>query len=445
MEGDAIATARMVMQLVEAGRFTDVHELFAPAVREMVSADAVRDSWQVLIATQGPITVVGAPVRESAGPSSTIVKFPVTSASGGFAVLVEIDQGGGLHGLQFAPPEAAEPVQPWQLPSYADPATFTEHDVTIDCAPLATPGTLSLPDSPQPAPAVVLLAGSGPADQDATLGRNKILRDLAWGLASRGIAVLRFDKVTYTYRGKLDVTTFTVVDEYVRPAIAAVRLLREHPLVDPARVFVLGHSQGGTMAPRIGAAEPSVAGLIVLAGATQPLHHTLVRQYRYLATLRGPGADPDADPAIQTVTRQCALVDSPDLSPSTPQHLLPLGVPAPYWLDLRSYDPVAVAAELDTPMLIMQGGRDYQVTVADDLIGWQTGLADHRDVTIRIYPADNHLFFTGSGPSTPDEYGPAQHVDDAVVIDIAQWVTSADHDPRDRPSTARHRGIQRNG
>jgi alpha-beta hydrolase superfamily lysophospholipase len=93
-----------------------------------------------------------------------------------------------------------------------------------------------------------LLAGSGPADRDATMGRNKVLKDLAWGLASRGIAVLRFDKVTYTHRGTLDVTDFTVIDEYVRPAVSAVGLLREHPSVDAARVFVLGHSQGGTVA-----------------------------------------------------------------------------------------------------------------------------------------------------------------------------------------------------
>ncbi|MGH3582466.1 MAG: alpha/beta hydrolase family protein, partial [Mycobacterium sp.] len=208
-----------------------------------------------------------------------------------------------------------------------------------------------------------------------------------------------------------------------------------HPLVDATRVFVLGHSQGGTVAPRIAAAEPTVAGLIVLAGSTQSLHHTLARQFRYLAALREPEADVTADPAIQSITRQAALIDSPAFSPSTPAHLLPLGIPAPYWLDLRGYDPVAVAAKLDKPMLIVQGGRDYQVTVADDLVRWQTGLAQHPGVTIRIYDADNHLFFSGSGPSTPAEYEPAQHVDEAVVTDIAHWLTNhGGHDPR--PPTA---------
>jgi dienelactone hydrolase len=83
-----------------------------------------------------------------------------------------------------------------------------------------------------------------------------------------------------------------------------------------------------------------------------------------------------------------------------------------------------VAAALGQPILILQGGRDYQVTVAEDLTGWQAGLARCPDVTIHVYDADNHLFFTGSGPSAPAEYEPAQHVDPAVVADIAAWVTA---------------------
>ena len=101
-----------------------------------------------------------------------------------------------------------------------------------------------------------------------------------------------------------------------------------------------------------------------------------------------------------------------------------VGVPAPYWLDLRGYDPAAAAAALGKPMLIVQGGRDYQVTVADDLSRWQAALAARPDVTIRVYPADNHLFFPGSGPSAPAEYEPAQHMDPAVVADVADWVTA---------------------
>jgi len=117
-------------------------------------------------------------------------------------------------------------------------------------------------------------------------------------------------------------------------------------------------------------------------------------------------------------------VDSPGLSLSTPDSELPFGVPAAYWLDVRGYDPVAVAAMLGKPMLILQGGRDYQVTVADDLAGWETGLAGRPEVTIRVYDADNHLFFPGTGTPTPAEYERAQHVDAAVVADIAGWLAA---------------------
>jgi fermentation-respiration switch protein FrsA (DUF1100 family) len=156
---------------------------------------------------------------------------------------------------------------------------------------------------------------------------------------------------------------------------------------------------------------------------TQAQHWAIVRQFRDLASL-DPETAGASQPAIEVMTEQARLVDSADLTPSTPASKLPFGVPASYWLDLRTYDPIAVAAGLGKPMLILQGGRDYQVTVADDLAGWQAGLGHRPDVTIRVYAPDDHLFFPGDGPSTPAEYEPAQHVDPAVVADIAGWLTS---------------------
>jgi uncharacterized protein len=185
-------------------------------------------------------------------------------------------------------------------------------------------------------------------------------------------------------------------------AVAAVGLLRAHRSVDPARIFVLGHSLGGTVAPRIAAAEPSVAGLVLLAGGAQPLHWVVVRQFRYLASLR-PESEAASGPLIEALTEKARRVERPDLSPLTPADELPLGASASYWLDLRDYDPAALAATLGKPMLILQGGRDYQVTVADDLARWEAALADRPDVTIQVYPELNHLFAPGSGSSSPAE------------------------------------------
>ena len=108
---------------------------------------------------------------------------------------------------------------------------------------------------------------------------------------------------------------------------------------------------------------------------------------------------------------------------TTSAHMLRFDLAGAYWLDLHSYDPVATAAALDRLMLILRGGRDYQVTVEDDLSLWKAGLGHRADVAIRVFDADNHLFFPGAGVSTPAEYTRAQHIDPAVVADIAAWLT----------------------
>jgi uncharacterized protein len=191
-------------------------------------------------------------------------------------------------------------------------------------------------------------------------------------------------------------------------------------------VFLLGHSLGGTVAPRIVAADPSIAGIVVFAGGAAPMHWVIIRQFRYLASLR-PETEAASRPMIETLTEQARLIDSPELTLSTPAERLPFGAPASYRLDLRGYDAAGLAATLGKPMLVLQGGRDYQVTVADDLARWDAALDGRPGVTIRVYPDLNHLFAPGSGPSSPAEYEPAQHVDPTVIDDIARWLTSVDH------------------
>lgn len=206
----------------------------------------------------------------------------------------------------------------WMPPPYAEPSSFSEHEVTVGTGPLAVSGTVSVPRGQAPSPGVVLLAGGGPFDRDETSGPNKPLKDLAWGLASRGAAVLRFDKATYAHPEAAAAPDLTMTQEYVPHAVDAVGLLRNHRSVDPERVFVLGHSMGGKVAPAVAVAEPTVAGLVIMAGDTQPMHHAAVRVVSYLATLV-PDQVPPA--VIETFQRQAALVDSAELTPSTPRRI----------------------------------------------------------------------------------------------------------------------------
>ncbi len=98
-----------------------------------------------------------------------------------------------------------------------------------------------------------------------------------------------------------------------------------------------------------------------------------------------------------------------------------LSAPASYWLDLRGYDPPAAAQALTAPLLILQGERDYQVTM-DNLAAWKRALDGHPNVTFHTYPKLNHLFVAGEGKSLPKEYETPGHVDAAVIEDIAGWI-----------------------
>ncbi|MEV4254801.1 alpha/beta fold hydrolase [Spirillospora sp. NPDC049652] len=285
----------------------------------------------------------------------------------------------------------------WAPPAYADPAALGERDVAV--GPVG--GTLTGPRARARA-GVVLLSGGGPFDRDGTAGPNKPLKDLAWGLAGHGIASVRFDKPA----GQ----AATMADEYVPFAADAVRQLRD--LVE--RVFAVGHSMGGKVAPRV-AETAAVDGLVLLAADAEPMHRAAVRVTRHLASL---------DPAYAEVARQIegqvAALDG--LTPETPPEELPFGLPASYWADLLDYDPVATAGALGLPMFVAQGGRDYQVTVADDLVRWRAALGGRPDVTFKVYEADDHMFFPGSGPSSPADYLRPQHVDPEVVADVAAWL-----------------------
>ncbi len=188
-----------------------------------------------------------------------------------------------------------------------------------------------------------------------------------------------FDKVTHVHGGIASQPGFTMVDEYAPHAIAAVRRLQSEPSVDPGLVFVIGHSGGGgRAAPRVAAAESSIAGIVMLAGDAAPLG---LPPSEPPVTCRLCSLAPDAETHGRHDHPAGGNGGQPDLSPTTSTSDLLFGWSASYWLDLRGFDQVATAAALDKPMLILQGGRDYQVTAEDDLTCWRAGLARPSNVS----------------------------------------------------------------
>ena len=404
------------VDLLVAGNFSAAEAVFDSTMKSKLPESSLRAAWQSVLSQAGPFQKqLGTKVAKVQGYDVANVKCEFQQ--GTLTVRVVFDQAQHVAGLFFLPPESSSAAA-YQPPSYVNQASFKDKEVLFGTQDWMVHGTVTIPAGVGPFPAVVLVHGSGPNDRDETVGPNKPFRDLAWGLASSRIAVLRYEKRTREHGAKWAAAgkDFTVKEESVDDTLSAVQVLRSTERVDPNRIFVLGHSLGATLAPWIGKADSRIAGLIILAGITRPFEDVIVDQYTYLASL-GQASSKD----LAKIQAQAARVKDPQLSSDTPKESLPFSVPAPYWLALRSYNPAEVARGLAQPMLILQGERDYQVTM-QDLDGWKKALSARRNVTIKSYPDLNHLFMEGAGKSRPEEYQKAGHVSRQVITDIAAWI-----------------------
>jgi dienelactone hydrolase len=412
---DAVATAQELVDSLARGDASAAARHFDETMKKGLPEPKIGETWKTVEAQAGAFKRRVSARTERSG-AYTVVLVTCEFAKGPLDVKVVLNAKKEIAGLFFVP---VQPHADWKPPLYAKPDRYREEAVTIGSGDWALPGTLTLPVGEGPFPSLVLVHGSGPNDQDETLGPNKAFRDLAWGLASQGVAVLRYDKRTKVHgsRFKPILESFTVKEETTEDAHLAVALLRARK--DIAKVFVLGHSLGGMLAPRIAREDAKIDGIVVMSGPTRPLEDLVVEQIEYITSLGGGPSD-EQKKGIADLKASVARVKDPALSSKTPSREL-VGLPATYWLDLRDYHPADVAKTLDVPILVLQGERDYQVTLAD-YEGWKKALGERKNATLKLYPRLNHHLMPGDGKPSPADYEVPGHVEPAVVDDVARFV-----------------------
>ncbi len=300
------------------------------------------------------------------------------------------------------------------IPAYIDTSAFSEVDFTMQGEyPLNISMTTARTNEPNPV--VILYSGFSLRDRDESIGDAKPFRDIAWGLASKGIASIRFDSRAFTLGP--DVVANFDLDKYLLDDLSAIiAYVRMEPdLLDTTRIFLAGHALGGFVAPLVARRDSNLAGVILLSAAARPPDETLLESMTDIPG--GPTAHKEIEKDAKDLVRR--LVDR-----KVPPEQILFFAPARVWYDLMDNNGVAAAKQMNKPFLILQGGRDKE-TAASDFAIWEKTLSGRKNVQFKLYDGLNHWYQPASDSVTIGVTKPPENaapVDETVIDNIAAWI-----------------------
>lgn len=398
------------IQTLADGNIRGFYNLFDDDMKKNRSEQDLQTAWNKLNGQYGEFQYYLSDVAISSQDGSHVANVPCIFANGTVTVHLTFNNAGKISSFEMV--EGQE--------TSGSPRLRNDTEISFGSEEYPLSGSLTLPDGSGPFPAVILVQDSGSYDRNEQVGPNVPFFDLADQLAQQGIAVLRYDNRSYSYKSAVSQEDFTVQNEIIDDVCAAVDFLNARNIIDPEQIFIAGHGFSGYLMPRIAEQTPEAAGYIMLAAPARPAEDLLLEQTQYvLQTEKNLKDDAKNQLLQQTVTTVTNIKQITGESTFSPQDLYNL--PVSYWLDLKNYDPLVQAQQVQQPMLFIQGGRDYQVTTADFEL-WQSALQNKPEVLFQYYDNLNHLFMTGTGKSTPSEYQQKGIVSNEVSLTIIDFV-----------------------
>lgn len=289
-------------------------------------------------------------------------------------------------------------------------------------------GLLTLPDHTNiPVPAVIFVHGSGSSNMDEKVGKLTPFKDLAKGLSKHGIASIRYDKRSFAHGFKMlkdKSVSITVKEETIEDAIFATEFLKKDPRIDSKKIFIIGHSMGAMLAPRINAEGGDYKGLILMAGSPRKLEDIMIEQMEEaISTMNGLTKwimNKQLNKLIRTFDGLYELTDE-----EAKKRKVGNGTTLYYFKDMGEHSVSKYVDDLKKPILIMQGEKDFQVKVDKDFSAYQNLLKDKPNATFKLYSNLNHVFVPsvyGCITKAKKEYNVEQHIDETVIADIADWI-----------------------
>lgn len=287
-------------------------------------------------------------------------------------------------------------------------------------------GLLTLPVcTTKPVPAVVFVHGSGASNMDEKVGKLTPFKDLADGLAKHGIASIRYDKRSFAHGLKLiKEKDVTVKKETIEDAILATEILKKDSRIDKDNVFIIGHSMGAMLAPRIDSEGGDYRGLIMMAGSPRKLEEIMIDQNEEVLRATKGLVQWIVKRQVEKIT---AMFDGLyQLSDEeAKKKKVAGGTTLYYFKEMGEHATSNYLATVEKPILIMQGEKDFQATVEKDFEAYKQLLSDRTNVTFRLYDNLNHVFVPsvyGSIMKAKQEYNTEQHISEDVISDIANWI-----------------------
>lgn len=388
----------------------------------LVNADGLKATWDQLSVILGDYQGIADIVRQAQGEYEIAVvtcDFSLTES----VLYVVFDAKGAMAGLQLASYEYKQTDKPAM-------DDIIEEEILLRAGSAdETKGMLTLPEGDGPFPCVILVQGTGATDMNETAYGLPLFQEISHGLAQRGVASIRYDKYTYAHEDLLTqdaeaLRRFTVYEEYIQDAQAACALLDGDKRI--SEIFVLGHSAGAMLTPRILSMLDSekVAGGILIAGTPKTLMDVIVRQYQDSMA----GADEETAEKMRQEL-QIAQETFSAMEQMTDEQRMDLnifGASGYYLYEEASVDAAALAREQGYPLLIAQGAKDFQVPVDMGMDAWKDALSGMDNVEYKLYANMNHLLYDMEADSTGTimdyENAAEQHVSSALLDDIKAWI-----------------------
>ncbi|MYW24195.1 DUF3887 domain-containing protein [Bacillus thuringiensis] len=417
-ENPIISTTLSFIRHMNSEDYKSAFDLTSRSLQKIISEEWLKSYWEGLpVQLQaGSFIEIGEVTQKETNPVHTNVEIQLVFEKMTVPLLIKLDPSGKIDDFQLS--MSFSPVA--ERPSYSKPESFVDKEVVVGSGAFPLPGTLSVPKGNGPFPAVILVQGSGATDQDETAFALKPFRDLAEGLASKGIAVLRYNKRTYEHGLKTQFSPFYTVDkETTDDALLVTQFLKNEPLINKNQIYILGHSQGGMMLPKMIEKDQNknIAGAIVMGGPARTIQDVVLDQFEYLFSIGAMNQE-----QYKFYKSQFELLNDPNFSGQNPPKDFYLGS-AVFWDSIRKIKAAEMSKEQKTPLLIIQGERDYQVQSKIEIPLWKEQLKERNNVDYRLYPKLNHFFTEGDGEiSKPDEYYSPANIPEYVINDIATWV-----------------------